>query len=153
MKFHPDIIVYGDRKFRGACPSETLEQVTFFARLRAQHPLSWGVLTLHPRNEGRRHFRQAQKEASEGMTVGAPDIVIPGRRTFICELKRRDHTKSKLSAEQELYLLTTDYLGAFCCIALGADAAMEAFNDYLDKCAPAQRQSAISLAGARGPVR
>ena len=66
------------------------------------------------------------------MTTGAPDIIIPGRRTFLCELKRRDHTKSKISDLQIKYLETAQSLGAFACIALGWEAAMEAFHEWHD---------------------
>lgn len=127
MKLPNDISVYGDVRFRGDCPSETLEQVTFFARLRRQYPASWGAIAVHIRNEGKRHKFQAAQEKSEGMVTGAPDIIIPGRRTFICELKRRDHTKSTLGKDQLAYLLVAQEAGAFVCVALGADSAMEAF--------------------------
>jgi len=65
------------------------------------------------------------------MTTGAADIIIPGNPSFVCELKRRDHTKSTLDPEQAKYLEQAQAAGAFVCIALGADAAMEAFRDFL----------------------
>lgn len=131
MKFPPEIPVYGDTSFRGNCPAETLEQVTFFARLRRSHPTTWGLLAIHPRNEGRRTLLQAAKEKSEGMSTGACDIVIPGAPAFVCELKRRDHTKSKIAQEQIDYLNAARAAGAFACIALGVNAAWEAFDEYL----------------------
>lgn len=129
MRFPPDIPVYGNQSFRGMCPAETLEQVTFFSRIRRQYPTTWGLLALHPRNEGQRTHLQAAKEKSEGMTTGAVDIVIPPG--FICELKRRDHTKCSISADQVAYLTAAKDAGCFACIALGVDAAWEAFHDYL----------------------
>jgi hypothetical protein len=131
MKFPSDIKVYGDTGFRGNCPSETLEQVTFFSRLRRLHP-EYGAVALHPRNEGKRTHLQAAKEKSEGMVTGATDIVIPSNPSFVCELKRRDHTKSSLGEEQIRYMRAASSIGCFVCIALGADAAMEAFQDWLD---------------------
>lgn len=70
-------------------------------------------------------------EKSEGMTTGAADIIIPGAPAFVCELKRRDHTKSAISDEQLAYLEAAKEAGAWVCIALGADAAWEAFHEYL----------------------
>lgn len=131
MKFPAGIKVYGDTEFRGPCPSETLEQVTFFARLRRIHP-KYGSVALHPRNEGKRTHLQAAKEKSEGMTTGATDIIIPSNPSFVCELKRRDHTLSKISEDQVIYMRTAQELGCFVCIALGADAAWEAFQEWLD---------------------
>lgn len=112
---------------------EQLEQVTFFNRIRKLYPSSWGLLALHPRNEGKRHIHQVARERSEGMTTGASDIIIPGNPSFVCELKRRDHTKCSLHKEEEDYLLAAQKAGAFACVALGADAAMEAFYAYLEE--------------------
>lgn len=131
MKFPSDIPVFGDTGYRGQCPSETLEQVTFFARLRRQWPDTWGRIAFHPRNEGKRHIMQISKEKSEGMVTGAVDVIIPGSPAFVCELKRRDHTKSTIHKEQVDYLQAAKACGAFVCIALGADAAMEAFREYI----------------------
>ena len=44
--------VYGDTGFRGKCPVESLEQITFFRRVRDAYPDSYGLTALHPRNEG-----------------------------------------------------------------------------------------------------
>lgn len=125
--------VYGDPLFRGACPIEGLEQVTFFARLRREYPNSLGLIAIHPRNEqqlkGAQHMGMMRQKA-EGMTTGAADIIIPGRMTFVCELKRRDHTKSQWQDGQIEYLQAAHRAGAFACVALGCDAAWEAFLEW-----------------------
>lgn len=126
--------VYGDTNARGKCPSESIEQVTFFNRLRTQYPGSFGLIAVHPRNEqqlkGGQH-RGLIKQKAEGMTGGASDIIIPGRITFVCELKRRVHTKSSWQVGQVEYLTAAYDAGAFACVALGCDAAWQAFNDWL----------------------
>ncbi len=126
-----DIPIYGDTTYRGPCPKETLEQVTFFGRLRRQYPDTLGLIAFHVRNEGKRHLLQAAKEKSEGMTTGAADIIIPGAPTFICELKRRDHTASSISDQQLAFLRAAQARGSVVCIALGVDAAWEALHAYL----------------------
>jgi hypothetical protein len=131
MKVPSEIKVYGDMEFRGKCPSEALEQVTFFARLRRLHP-KYGAVALHPRNEGKRTHLQAAKEKSEGMTTGATDIIIPSNPSFVCELKRRDHTVSTLGQAQVTYMRAAQDTGCFVCLALGADAAWQAFEEWLD---------------------
>jgi hypothetical protein len=131
MKFPNDIAVYGNVDYRGDCPPEAIEQVTFFNRLRMRYPNSWGIIALHPRNEGKKGFRQVAKEKAEGMTPGAADVIVPGDPGFVCEIKRRDHTKSKWQDKQLEYLNAAQEAGAFVCIALGADAAINAFEDYL----------------------
>lgn len=124
---------YGDITYRGKCPHEAVEQITFFARLRREYPTSYGLLALHPRNEGKRHHAQTMRQKSEGMTPGAADIVIPASIPFVCELKRRDHTKSTWQPGQQEYLQAAHEQGAFVCVAFGCDAAWQAFNDWLQK--------------------
>lgn len=131
MNLPPDIRVYGNTEYRGACPKEALEQVTFFNRLRRDYPDTLGLIAFHVRNEGKRTHLQAATEKSEGMTAGAPDILIPGAPTFVCELKRRDHTQSELRTAQLAYLRAAQAAGCFVCVALGVDAAWEALHEYL----------------------
>ena len=133
MNLPDDIPVFGNRSFRGKCPTENMEQVTFFNRIRKKYPDTWGKIAFHPRNEGKRTHMQAAHQTAEGMTSGTVDIVIPGRRTFVCELKRRDHTQSVWQRDQEEYLRVARKMGAFACVALGVEAAEEAFAKYLEQ--------------------
>lgn len=126
--------VYGDPSWRGKCPTESLEQVTFFAMLRREYPITWGVLAIHPRNEGLKtngQFASVQRHAAEGMTRGAADIIIPGCPTFVCEMKRRDHTKSAWQMGQVEYLAEAQNKGAFACVALGHEAAWGALQEWI----------------------
>ena len=126
--------VYGDPWFRGKCPTEAQEQVTFFAMLRREYPGTWGALAVHPRNEGLKsggQFASVQRHAAEGMTKGAADIIISGRRAFVCEMKRRDHTQSAWQDGQVEYLTTAHEAGAFACVALGHQAAWEAVQAWI----------------------
>lgn len=136
MKLPAGIPVYGDPAFRGKCHQEHVEQASFFGRLRREYPDSYGLIALHPRNEGLLiggQFRAIQKHRSEGMAKGAADIVIPGRPAFVCELKRLDHTKSNWQDGQIEYLEAAQAAGAFVCIALGAAAAWQAFDEWRGK--------------------
>jgi hypothetical protein len=126
MKFPQWLKVYGDVGFRGDCPSETLEAITFFARIRREYPTTYGKIATHIRNEGKRNWQQVARQKSEGMTKGAPDIIIPIGRSFVCELKRQDHTKSKWQD-----LKAAHDAGAFVCVALGYEAAYQAFLDSI----------------------
>lgn len=133
MKFPDGVRVYGDLGFRGKCPKEDVEQVSFFNQLRREYPTSWGLLGLHPRNEGLKEkgqFSTVIKHKAEGMTAGAVDIIIPARVSFVCEMKRCDHTLSAWQPGQVEYLEAASAAGAFACIALGAVAAWEAFEEW-----------------------
>lgn len=126
--------VYGDQSFRGKCPQEHVEQASFFNKLRREYPDSYGVIALHPRNEGlvqAGQFSAMVKHKVEGMAKGAADIVIPASPSFVCELKRRDHTQSKWQEGQVEYLEAAGKAGSFVCVALGAAAAWQAFQEWL----------------------
>ncbi len=128
--------IYGNIHFRGICPKEEIEQASFFSRIRREYPDTWGRIALHPRNEGLKRagqFSTVLKHAAEGMTKGAADIIIPGPRTFVCELKRADHTKSAWQDGQLEYLTAAQATGAFACVALGATAAWVAFEVWLEQ--------------------
>jgi hypothetical protein len=125
--------VYGDLSFRGKCPREELEQVTFFGRLRERYPDTWGALAVHPRNEGLKiggHIRAVAKHRAEGMTAGASDIIIPGHPAFVCEMKRRDPTQSEWQDGQIEYLTAAHRAGCFACAAFGVDSAWQAFTEW-----------------------
>lgn len=131
MRFPSWIKVYGNRDFRGDCPQELAEQITFFQWLRLQHP-ELHRIAIHPRNEGKRTYQQARRQRLEGaLNVGASDVIIPAAPAFVCEIKRRDHTKSRWQKGQQEYLKAAQDAGAFVCVALGADAAIEALQEYL----------------------
>jgi len=129
------VLLFGDADFRGKCPTEAIEQVTFFNTLRREYPETWGALALHPRNEGLKtngQFSSVAKHSAEGMTPGAADIIIPARIAFVCELKRQDRTQSAWQDGQESFLAAAAAAGAFSCVALGWQAAWEAFEAWRD---------------------
>lgn len=140
MKFSATIPVFGDMAWRGKCPPEHIEQASFFAKVRRGYPLSYGLIAVHPRNEGllvKGQFQAMAKHRIEGLSKGAADIIIPGLSgcgrygAFICELKRQDHTLSKWQEGQQEYLEACHAAGAFACVALGAVAAWQAFEDWV----------------------
>lgn len=134
MKFPPDIPVYGDQSFRGKCPTESIEQVSVFNRLRREYPDDWGLLAFHPRNEQlleKGQFSSVLKHKAEGMTPGVVDLIIPARLPLVMEIKRRDHTLSKWQPGQLPYLQAAQAAGAFACVALGAVGAWSAFEAWL----------------------
>lgn len=131
MKFPIFLKVYGDQDYRNKkCPTESAEQITFFNELRRIYP-EIGAIAIHPRNEGKRSIQQTQRQKAEGMTPGASDIIIPGGQTFVCEMKRQDHTLCKWESEQIKYLEQCENQGAFVCVALGYKAAIEALEKWM----------------------
>ncbi len=124
-----NIKVSGDDSFRGDCPLESAEQVSFLAILKTEYP-DLAAIAVHVRNEGKRTKHQAHRQKQEGLNTGASDIIIPCSPPIVIELKRRDHTKSSISAKQIAYLARAQRLGARACVALGASAAI----DFIREC-------------------
>ncbi len=128
-KIPPQIPVFGDTTFRGDCPKEAAEQVSFLSLLKSEFP-ALAKIAVHIRNEGKRTKRQGAQHKLEGMNTGASDIVIPCCPPMLIELKRRDHTLSSTSAKQLDYLINSQEQGAFACYALGAVGAIEAVRAW-----------------------
>lgn len=132
MKFDSWLLVFGDLHFRGDCFEEEKEQIIFFDWLKLNHA-DYARLLIHPKIEGKRSFFMQMKDRKTGaMNKGVSDIVIPCSPAFICEIKRKNHIKSKWQDGQKEFLSMAKNKGSFVCVALGADAAKEAFNYYLE---------------------
>lgn len=128
--------IFGDDKYRGNCPAEMAEQVSFLALLKKEFP-KLGSIAVHIENEGKR--TDAQRKKMQGMQKGASDIIIPCSPPILIELKRANHTKSSIAPEQIKYLVEASRLGAFACVALGANGAMEAVRYYATNVSPSTR--------------
>lgn len=134
MIFPDWLHVYGPIDYRGNCPQESAEQATFFGYLRREYPDSLGLIALHPKNEGKRSgraFHRLSVDKALGLAVGASDIIIPGCPSFVCEMKRQDHTKSRWQPGQVEYLSAAKSAGSFVCVALGWEGAVEALGEWL----------------------
>ena len=130
MKIDSKIKVFGDKKLRmKKPPSEDAEQVTIFNHLRLHYP-ELAALACHVKNEGNKSQAQAQKDARMGLCKGFADIVIIGNPVFLCELKKADFTKSRISKEQESFLLAAQNEGSFACVALGHNGFFEALEAW-----------------------
>jgi hypothetical protein len=130
MKLPPNLPVFGTVD-KTDTASESQHAITFFNKLRREYP-DYGAIATHIRNEGKRTIQHAQKHKAEGMTTGTADIIIPCNPPFVCELKSRS-PRATITQEQIDYLLQAQELGAFVCVAIGYDGAMEAFRKCLQK--------------------
>lgn len=128
------IPIYGDLSYRDKkCPRESIEQITFVNRVRKEFPETHGLTLFHAKNEGKLingQFQAITKDKAMGMVAGCSDIHDHGSPSFCMELKRRDPTLSDISDEQIKYLLAAKNNGSFVCVALGHEAAWQAFNEW-----------------------
>jgi len=136
MKIPDWLKTYGDTSYRGDCPLEDAELMTFFNELNRLHP-QLALVAIHPDNEGlvlgTGHHHHIKQKAKGAIRNGAADIIICGSPSFVCEMKRQDHTKSKWQDGQLDFLQTSQELGAFVCVALGYEAALQAVDTWIMK--------------------
>lgn len=139
------IKIYGDLIFRGKCDVEDQELINFFSWVRYTYP-EYKNLIFHPENEmivnGSSSFSYHAKSKAKGRIDGLPDIIcLPiekGSKAFCCELKRKNISDSLKSKNSKIHFLNQINIlkdhqnqGAFCCVALGFEAAKIAFNQYI----------------------
>lgn len=133
MKLPDWLKVYGDTSYRGKCPVEGAEQVTLFTQIRKHHP-KLAPIVFHPRMEGERTKGQADWQKADGSIVaGVSDVIGVGHPMLVLELKRRDHTQSVWQKGQVDFLELSHRRGAFTCLALGYEAALQAIQDWESK--------------------
>lgn len=130
-KIPPTIPIYGDTSFRGRCPLEDSETASFVQWVKYQYP-EYENITTHVKNEGKRGHWAARNDKSMGLTQGFADVIIASTPAFALEMKRQDHTKSKIGDGQIEHLLNVIHHGGFACFALNFDGAKQAFIDYLE---------------------
>lgn len=126
------IMVYGDTGFRGVSPKEDAELITFMSWLAREYPQ---FPALHVKNEKKRNgkdFLELASERKKGAIIkGWPDVVIAGFPTLFIELKLRDHTQSTVSKEQLVFLQRASDVDCWAVVALGWEAAVNCFMDWL----------------------
>jgi hypothetical protein len=130
MKIDKRIAVYGDTKLRSKCPKEDIEQMTIFLWLKTNHPVYFSR-AVHVKQEGKKSFYTANKDAQMGLNKGWSDITIVGSPMLLCELKRADFTKGKLRESQSDFLIDAQNAGAFVGVALGNKGFIDMFEKWL----------------------
>lgn len=115
-----------DSGFRGDCPSEDGEQMTFLAWLRFNYPQLF-LVTFHVKNEGqlaaKNKYAMASRDKKMGLVRGVNDIMIMSNPVICMEFKRKDKTKSSVSKDQLTWLQRMDEQGHRAVIVYGADEA------------------------------
>lgn len=118
-----------------SAPTEHDEQVAVFRWAAAneyRHPeLRW--LFAIP-NGGHRHPAVAAKLKAEGVRAGLPDVALlcpkNGKSGLFIEIKRADHS-NHTTPQQDEWITALQSFGYDVVIAYGADAAIQALEEYL----------------------
>jgi len=122
--------VYGDRTFKGKCPREAEDQMSFFSWLEHELP-EFRRITFHPKVEGRRTYAQATIDKKMGsMNRGVVDVIAIGAPCLVMEIKRKDEKLSSWRDGQLQFLEAAKNSGAAVCVAFGLEAAKEAYAEW-----------------------
>ena len=132
MKFPDWLTVHGDLSYRGECPPEDSEHVTFVNAVRRVYPQAAAVM-VHVKNEGSRSHGQAAWDKARGLNKGAADFIFAGSPSLVIEMKRRNPVKSRWQEGQVEFLQAAHGQGAIVCVALGWDAALGAVKAWLGR--------------------
>lgn len=119
------IPVFGDTSWRGECAKETPTMTGGMQLIRQHYPEFDGIM-IHVRNEDDGGARKGKKLNQEGRETGAADVVIMCCPPIAMEVKRQDHTLSKIGKNQIKFLVKSQRQGAFSCVAVGALGMLEA---------------------------
>ena len=127
----PDFLrVYGDVNYRGPSAVESAEQITAFSQMRKRYP-HLANMVFHPRMEGERTKGQADWQKADGSIVkGMVDVIGIGHPMLVMEIKRKNHLLSVWQPGQIDVLQAAHQRGAFTCLALGYEAALQALKDW-----------------------
>lgn len=121
-----------DSGHRGPCRAERCEQIDAMSWLAKHYPDRWPLI-WHTPNETRANAQHMQMRAKEGVKPGIPDIIdMSGPVCGLFEMKRRDRTESRPSADQLKVLHAGADAGHFACICYGFDQFKLAYADYLE---------------------
>ena len=129
MKFPDWLTVHGDQSYRGECPPEDSEHVTFVNAVRRVYPQAAAVM-VHVKYEGSRTHGQAAWDKARGLNKGAADFIFAGSPSLVIEMKRRNHMKSCWQTGQVEFLQAAHGQGAVVCVSLGWEAALEAVKAW-----------------------
>lgn len=139
--------IYGDVSYRGDCPLEDSDLASAFAWVRFNYP-QYSALIFHAETEfnptNSASYAYHAKSTAKGRLDGLADIVcLPiskGAPAFLCELKRKDISKSIASKQRkehfikQLLLLSSQIEhGNVGIVALGLEAFKSAWIEYVGK--------------------
>lgn len=117
-------------------PLEHVEQQQLVTHSKYQWP-NESKLMLHPANEGDVSVQYRSKLKKGGLLKGASDWIIlhpAGDHPYmVLELKRANKKQaSTISNEQKEFLLATENVEAFACVAYGFEAGIAAMQFYFN---------------------
>ena len=121
--------VFGDLPRSKDNPLEDYVLISLISRIRRDYPSSYGLVAFHVKNESKRSHAQIKADKMKGLTNGVSDLIVIGNPTLCMEIKR-DNSCSFEKGQLE-FLEQAHKSGAFACVAIGWQGALDAFAHWL----------------------
>lgn len=113
---------------------EGMEQATLFSILAVKYPEA-ARLAFHVPNGGHRHISVAAEMKRQGVKAGVSDIVLPMARGgwfgLFIEFKATPPNDSRVSPEQNAFLVRVEREGYYATVCRGLDDALRVIEQYL----------------------
>lgn len=121
---------FGDLPKSTNNPAEDYVLSSVVSRIRKDYPTTYGLVSFHVKNESKRTTTQIKIDKLKGLTKGVSDLIVIGNPTLCMEIKKDN--SCRFEDGQLQFLEQAQKGGAFACLAIGYQGALEAFHHWIE---------------------
>lgn len=111
-------------------PAEDYVLSSVVSRIRKDYPNTYGLVAFHVKNESKRTTTQIKIDKLKGLTKGVSDLIVIGNPTLCMEIKKDN--SCRFEDGQLQFLEQAQKGGAFACLAIGYQGALDAFHHWIE---------------------
>ena len=121
---------FGDLPKSTNNPAEDYVLSSVVSRIRKDYPTTYGLVAFHVKNESKRTTTQIKIDKMKGLTNGVSDLIVIGNPTLCMEIKKDN--SCRFEDGQLQFLEQAQKGGAFACLAVGYQGALDAFHHWIE---------------------
>ena len=121
---------FGDLPKSTSNPAEDYVLSSVVSRIRKDYPTTYGLVAFHVKNESKRTTTQIKIDKLKGLTKGVSDLIVIGNPTLCMEIKKDN--SCRFEDGQLQFLEQAQKGGAFACLAIGYQGALDAFHHWIE---------------------
>lgn len=121
---------FGDLPKSTNNPAEDYVLSSVVSRIRKDYPTTYGLVAFHVKNESKRTTTQIKIDKMKGLTKGVSDLIVIGNPTLCMEIKKDN--SCRFEDGQLQFLEQAQKGGAFACLAVGYQGALDAFHHWIE---------------------
>ena len=121
---------FGDLPKSTNNPAEDYVLSSLVSRIRKDYPTTYGLVAFHVKNESKRTTTQIKIDKLKGLTKGVSDLIVIGNPTLCMEIKKDN--SCRFEDGQLQFLEQAQKGGAFACLAIGYQGALDAFHHWIE---------------------